>query len=67
MSFICSHSTSSTAALVRKSREEAGVIPCVKRIDTVAAEWPAITNYLYLTYNGTTNDLDFPGEKSLDH
>lgn len=29
----------------------------VKQVDTVAAEWPAATNYLYLTYNGTVNDL----------
>lgn len=31
----------------------------VKQIDTVAAEWPAFTNYLYLTYHGTENDLHF--------
>ena len=34
-----------------------GVRPYVKQIDTVAAEWPASTNYLYLTYNGTEHDI----------
>ena len=51
----------STELLVRKTRIELGIIPHVKRIDTVAAEWPAFTNYLYLTYNGTESDLHFPG------
>ncbi len=37
------------------------IIPFVKQIDTVAAEWPAHTNYLYLTYNGNSHDLTFPG------
>ena len=35
--------------------------PHVKQVDTVAAEWPATTNYLYLTYNGSSHDIDFPG------
>lgn len=43
---------------VRKIRKEAGIIPVVKQIDTLAAEWPAQTNYLYLTYGGTTNDFE---------
>ena len=51
----------SSDLIVRKIRYELNVVPCVKQIDTVAAEWPAVTNYLYLTYNGTENDLDFPG------
>lgn len=34
-------------------------MPFVKQIDTVAAEWPAVTNYLYLTYNGAEHDIDF--------
>lgn len=38
-----------------------GILPFVKQIDTVAAEWPASTNYLYLSYNGTSHDLNFPG------
>ncbi len=48
---------------VRKQRTEFGVVPCVKQIDTLAAEYPAQTNYLYLTYNGHENDIAF-GEKN---
>ncbi|KAF2148925.1 bifunctional carbamoylphosphate synthetase/aspartate transcarbamylase [Myriangium duriaei CBS 260.36] len=44
---------------VRKSRLDFGVRPVVKQIDTVAAEFPAFTNYLYLTYNGTESDIKF--------
>lgn len=44
---------------VRKQRREAEIIPFVKQIDTVAGEWPASTNYLYLTYNGDSHDVDF--------
>ncbi|GAM90204.1 hypothetical protein ANO11243_082450 [Dothideomycetidae sp. 11243] len=44
---------------VRKSRLEFGISPVVKQIDTVAAEFPAFTNYLYLTYNGTESDIRF--------
>ncbi|MGB6462957.1 MAG: carbamoyl-phosphate synthase (glutamine-hydrolyzing) large subunit [Nitrosotalea sp.] len=43
---------------VRKMRKEFGIVPVVKRIDTLAAEWPAQTNYLYLTYGGKTNDFE---------
>ncbi len=43
---------------IRKMRKDAGIIPVVKQIDTLAAEWPAKTNYLYLTYGGTTNDFE---------
>jgi carbamoyl-phosphate synthase large subunit len=45
---------------VRQRREAEGIRPCVKQIDTLAAEYPARTNYLYLTYNGTGDDLE-PG------
>ncbi|XP_052750577.1 CAD protein isoform X2 [Galleria mellonella] len=55
----------STEAAVRKLREEFQITPFVKQIDTVAAEWPAYTNYLYLTYNASTHDLDFPGEITM--
>ncbi|KAK3581322.1 hypothetical protein CHS0354_016168 [Potamilus streckersoni] len=51
----------STSFVVRTARINKGIKPCVKRIDTVAAEWPAQTNYLYLTYNGTEHDIVFPG------
>ncbi|KAK0425292.1 hypothetical protein QR680_009128 [Steinernema hermaphroditum] len=44
---------------VRERRKALGVLPVVKQIDTVAAEWPASTNYLYLTYNGLSSDVPF--------
>ena len=47
---------------VRTRRKELGILPVVKQIDTLAAEYPAATNYLYLTYNGTTNDVDYKGD-----
>ncbi|MEK6964750.1 MAG: ATP-grasp domain-containing protein, partial [Thermoproteota archaeon] len=43
---------------IRKIRKDFGIIPVVKQIDTLAAEWPAKTNYLYLTYGGNKNDLE---------
>ena len=45
--------------LVRALRKKLGVLPVVKQIDTLAAEYPAQTNYLYLTYNGRENDVDY--------
>ncbi|KAJ8033298.1 CAD protein [Holothuria leucospilota] len=51
----------STELAVRQMRQGLGIRPFVKQIDTVAAEWPASTNYLYLTYNANTHDLEFPG------
>ena len=44
---------------VRRTRIEYGIMPFVKQIDTVAAEFPAYTNYLYLTYNGVEHDVKF--------
>ena len=44
---------------VRTLRKENGIIPVVKQIDTLAAEYPAQTNYLYLTYNGSQNDVEY--------
>ncbi|XP_076129515.1 multifunctional protein CAD isoform X1 [Alosa pseudoharengus] len=49
----------STELAVRKLRRDWAILPVVKQIDTVAAEWPAHTNYLYLTYHGTESDLAF--------
>uniref|UniRef100_A0A670I5S3 Carbamoyl-phosphate synthetase 2, aspartate transcarbamylase, and dihydroorotase n=1 Tax=Podarcis muralis TaxID=64176 RepID=A0A670I5S3_PODMU len=49
----------STELAVRKMRHDLKILPVVKQIDTVAAEWPAQTNYLYLSYNGTEHDLAF--------
>jgi carbamoyl-phosphate synthase large subunit len=51
--------TKSTESEVRKQRKKLHITPYVKQIDTLAAEYPAKTNYLYLTYNGTADDLDF--------
>ena len=48
---------------VRNFRKQKGIIPVVKQIDTLAAEYPAQTNYLYLTYNGTGNDVDYLGDR----
>ena len=44
---------------VRRLRVEAGITPWVKQIDTVAAEFPCYTNYLYTTYNASEHDVDF--------
>ena len=48
---------------VRKLRKKMGVLPSVKQIDTLAAEYPAKTNYLYLTYHGDKHDVSFGGRK----
>ena len=48
---------------VRRLRKANGILPVVKQIDTLAAEYPAQTNYLYLTYNGTENDVDYLNDK----
>lgn len=48
---------------VRQDRKYRGIQPIVKQIDTLAAEYPAQTNYLYLTYNGTENDIQYVGDK----
>ncbi|MEM2099073.1 MAG: carbamoyl-phosphate synthase (glutamine-hydrolyzing) large subunit, partial [Candidatus Bathyarchaeia archaeon] len=49
---------------VRQFRKTAGIIPAVKQIDTLAAEWPAKTNYLYLTYGGDEDDIEQDVSKS---
>ena len=49
----------STELAVRRLRQEASIFPFVKQIDTVAAEFPALTNYLYTTYNGAEHDVSF--------
>jgi carbamoyl-phosphate synthase large subunit len=46
-----------TAGEVRTFREENGITPCIKQIDTLSAEYPSQTNYLYLTYNGDRDDI----------
>jgi len=44
---------------LRAWRKQHGIVPCVKQIDTLAAEYPAKTNYLYLTYSGIEHDVSF--------
>ncbi len=48
---------------VRDLRKKLGVIPSVKQIDTLSAEWPAVTNYLYLTYGGHSHDIEIPSDE----
>jgi len=63
---IYTNSTESSSVLmnkVRAFRKANGIVPVVKQIDTLAAEFPAKTNYLYLTYNGVKNDIDYENDK----
>jgi len=53
---ICQKTSETT---IRSYRKNAGITPVVKQIDTLAAEWPAKTNYLYLTYGGDQDDIEF--------
>ena len=48
---------------VRQDRKYRGIVPVVKQIDTLAAEYPAQTNYLYLTYSGIENDIHYENDK----
>nr|MBE5724557.1 rudimentary [Cucujiformia] len=52
----------STERAIRNLREELNIKPYIKQIDTVAAEWPASTNYLYITYNANSHDVKFEEE-----
>ena len=52
-----------TEAQVRNLRQETGIQPSVKQIETLAAEFPAETNYLYLTYSGSENDVELASKK----
>ncbi len=47
---------------VRNFRKEKGITPFVKQIDTLAGEYPAQTNYLYITYNGSEHDIEFKND-----
>ena len=47
---------------VRNIRKDLGILPVVKQIDTLAAEYPAQTNYLYMTYNGTEHDINYEND-----
>lgn len=53
--------TSETA--IRSLRKKFGILPVIKQIDTLAAEWPAQTNYLYTTYGGEDDDITFENKK----
>ncbi len=59
--------TEADSLSVRTLRKQLGITPVVKQIDTLAAEYPARTNYLYLTYNGTEHDIDYshPDHRSV--
>jgi carbamoyl-phosphate synthase large subunit len=57
--------TGSEELEVREIRKKKNIVPYVKQIDTLAAEYPAKTNYLYLTYNGNEDDLDFKDKKQV--
>ena len=58
--------TEKTSDQVRDLRKKLGVVPSVKQIDTLAAEWPAVTNYLYFTYGGNSDDIKVSSdEKSI--
>ena len=50
------------ALAVRSQRKQLNIVPVVKQIDTLAAEYPAETNYLYLTYSGTHSDINYEGD-----
>lgn len=57
--------TKSTEDIVRAHRKSLGVTPFVKRIDTLAAEYPAHTNYLYTTYNASEHDVEFDDQGTM--
>ncbi|HGY54959.1 MAG TPA: carbamoyl-phosphate synthase (glutamine-hydrolyzing) large subunit [Caldithrix abyssi] len=50
---------------VRKQRHHSGLLPVIRQIDTLAAEYPAQTNYLYLTYNGQEDDVTAPDGEAI--
>ena len=50
---------------IARLRIRSGIVPVVKQIDTLAAEYPAKTNYLYLTYHGTKEDISFKEKKQV--
>jgi carbamoyl-phosphate synthase large subunit len=51
--------------VIRTLRKKWDILPKVKQIDTMAAEWPAQTNYLYTTYNAASHDIEFPKRKAV--
>ena len=57
------HNMHKAMLVVRNLRKSQGILPVVKQIDTLAAEYPAQTNYLYVTYSGVSSDIDFAHDK----
>ena len=57
------HNMHKAMLVVRKLRKSYGILPVVKQIDTLAAEYPAQTNYLYVTYGGEASDIKFEHDK----
>ena len=57
-----SHDMDEETKKTREYRKSRGIFPVVKQIDTLAAEYPALTNYLYVTYNGITTDVHYMGD-----
>ena len=57
------HSMAKAGLVVRNLRKSYGILPYVRQIDTLAAEYPAQTNYLYLTYSAVAHDIKFLGDK----
>lgn len=57
------HNIPVDATKVRNFRKSQGILPVVKQIDTLAAEYPAMTNYLYVTYNGDKNDITYENDQ----
>ncbi len=57
------HSMAKAGLVVRNLRKSYGILPYVKQIDTLASEYPAQTNYLYLTYSAVAHDIKFLGDK----
>ena len=57
------HNMHKAMLVVRNLRKSQGILPVVKQIDTLAAEYPAQTNYLYVTYSGVSSDIDFAHDR----
>jgi len=57
------HNMHKAMLVVRSLRKRYSILPVVKQIDTLAAEYPAQTNYLYVTYSGVKSDIDFYNDK----
>lgn len=57
------HNMHKAMLVVRNLRKSQGILPVVKQIDTLAAEYPSQTNYLYVTYSGVSSDIDFAHDK----